>query len=98
MDEDGVVRVGQTRVTLDTVIGAFKNGSAPEEIVMNYPTLQLKDVYAVITYYLWHRADVEAYLDRRRQEATEIRNKIEAELPPENIRERLLARRQAKAS
>ena len=32
-DVDGVVRVGNTRVTLDTVIAAFKEGVIAEEIV-----------------------------------------------------------------
>jgi hypothetical protein len=33
-DSDGVVRVGNTRVTLDTVIGSFKEGATAEEIVV----------------------------------------------------------------
>lgn len=32
-DRDGVFRVGGTRVTLDTVVGAFTDGATPEEIV-----------------------------------------------------------------
>ena len=59
-DVDGVVRVGQTRVTLDTVIGAFKEGATAEEIVWQYPTLSLADVYAVIGYYLQRQPEVEA--------------------------------------
>jgi len=35
-DDDGVMRVGETRVTLDTVIGAFLDGAAAEEIVFQY--------------------------------------------------------------
>jgi uncharacterized protein (DUF433 family) len=49
-DVDGVVRVGNTRVTLDTVIIAFKEGATAEEIVSQYPSLLLADVYAVIGY------------------------------------------------
>ena len=40
-DVDGVTRVGETRVTLDTVIGAFLDGAAAEEIVFQYPSLDL---------------------------------------------------------
>jgi uncharacterized protein (DUF433 family) len=36
-DQDGVVRIGKTRVTLDTVIHAFKHGATPEEIAQRYP-------------------------------------------------------------
>jgi uncharacterized protein (DUF1697 family) len=33
---DGVVRVGKTPVTLDTVIAVFKQGTTAEEIVYRY--------------------------------------------------------------
>ena len=64
-DPHGVLRVGDTRVSLDTVIFSFKQGSTPEEIVADYSTLELSDVYAVITYYLQNQAEVENYLQRR---------------------------------
>lgn len=44
-DCDGVVRVRDTRVTLDTVVSAFCDGATPEEIVQQYPSLDLADVY-----------------------------------------------------
>lgn len=91
-DEGGVVRIGETRVSLDTLIYAFNNGSAAEEIVYQYPTLRLKDVYSVIAYYLWNREEVEAYLAARQQEAEELQKKMEMLFPPQGIRERLLAR------
>jgi uncharacterized protein (DUF433 family) len=94
VDARGAVRVGATRVSLDTVVGAFQNGCTAEEIVIKYPTLELADVYAVIAYYLRHREEVEAYLDQRRTEAAELRAKIEARFPRVGIRERLLARRE----
>jgi uncharacterized protein (DUF433 family) len=94
MDKDGVFRVGGTRVTLDTVIGAFNNGCSPEEIALKYPSLGLTDIYAVITYYLWHQQEVEAYLEERRRQAEETQRLNEARFPPTGIRERLLARRQ----
>jgi len=62
-DEDGVLRVGGTRVRLESILGAFKIGSAAEEILLKYPSLTLTDIYAVITYYLWHKEAVEAYLE-----------------------------------
>jgi uncharacterized protein (DUF433 family) len=83
-------------VSLDTVVGAFNLGCSAEEIVMKYPSLQLPDVYAVITYYLHHREDVEDYLEQRRAQAEEIRRKIEQQFPTQGIRERLLARRTQK--
>lgn len=92
-DKDGVVRVGGTRVTLDTVVAAFNEGATAEEIVQQYPSLELADVYAVISYYLRSHSGVEAYLRKRHKQAEEIRKQNEARFDPHGIRERLLARR-----
>lgn len=94
-DVDGVVRVGGTRVTLDTVVTSFKDGATAEEIVYQYPSLHLVDVYAVISYYLRLTAEVEAYLRERRKEAAEVRRQNEARFDPQGVRDRLLARRTA---
>ena len=51
---DGVVQVGKTRVTLDTVVAVFKQGMTAEEIAYRYPSLKLADVYATIAFYLNH--------------------------------------------
>jgi uncharacterized protein (DUF433 family) len=92
-DEHGVMRVGKTRVPLDTVVYAFNQGSSPEEIVMSYPSLELGDVYAVVNYYLHNRTDVDAYLSQREAEAARIKDENEKRFPQEGIRARLLARR-----
>ena len=93
IDQDGVVRVSDTRVTLDTVIGAFLMGVVPDEIATRYPSVSLADIYAVISYYLRHQMDVDQYLQARAELAEEVRKKIEARWSPEGVRERLLARR-----
>lgn len=91
-DADGNVRVGGTRVTLDTVVHAYLSGETAEDIVDSFPTLELADVYAVIAYYLRHRADVDAYLREQESKAAAIRRKIEEHSNPGDIRARLLAR------
>jgi uncharacterized protein (DUF433 family) len=96
-DVDGVYRVGGTRVRLETVIGAFQNGCTPEEILYKYPSLNLTDIYAVITYYLQHRAEIEGYMAERRLLMEEAEREIEARFPSAGVRERLLARRAAKS-
>jgi uncharacterized protein (DUF433 family) len=90
---DGVIRVGKTRVTLDTVISAFLEGATAEEITHQYPSLDLADVYSVIAYYLRRRSEVDAYLQRRQEQAEKIRQQNESCFDPSGIRERLLARR-----
>jgi len=91
--EDGVVRVGGTRVTLDTVVAAFEDGATAEEIVEQYPSLQLADAYAVIGYYLRHRSEVQAYLAQRRDFEGQVRRQNVGRFDPAGVRARLLARR-----
>lgn len=91
-DADGVIRVAGTRVTLDTLVDTFMTGASPQEIAQNFPVLRLDDIYAVITYYLQHRAEVDAYLRKRRARADAIRREIEAHSPQTSLRDRLLAR------
>jgi uncharacterized protein (DUF433 family) len=78
VDENGVVRVGQTRVTLDTVIKQYRMGNSPEQIVEAYDTLLLADVHAVISYYLSNRSEVDAYLKEQDKLAEETRRQIES--------------------
>ena len=92
-DADGVVRVAGTRVTLDTIVSAFKTGATAEEIAQQYPTVPLVDVYSVITYYLRHKPEVDAYLAARDALAARVREEVERRFPAAGIRERLLARR-----
>lgn len=91
-DADGVIRVAGTRITLDTMIDLFMTGASPEEIAQDFPVLQLDDIYAVLTYYLRHRAEVDAYLRGRRTRAEAIRREIETHSPQTGLRDRLLAR------
>lgn len=94
VDVDDVIRVGNTRVTLDTIIAAFSEGATAEEIAQQYPSLTLADVYAVIGYYLQRRTEVEDYLRQRRQVTEKIRRQNESRFEPVGVRARLLARRQ----
>ena len=95
IDEDGVARVGGTRVTLDTVIGSFERGASAEEVALRYSALRLADVYSVIGYYLHHKAEIDAYLNRERALDEQARKDDEVRYNLVGIRERLLARRAA---
>jgi uncharacterized protein (DUF433 family) len=93
VDEHGTARIGKTRVTLDTLVVEFEEGATPEQIVQDFDTLDLADVYAVMAFYLGHRPQVEEYLKEQDQKAQAVRQKIAALIPPPGLRERLLARR-----
>src|ERR1019366_3034933 len=92
-DGNGGLRVTGTRVLLERIVHAFEDGATPEGIVQSYDTLQLADVYAVLTWYLRHKADVNDYLNKRSDEAKAIQQTIEAKQPDRaELRARLLAR------
>lgn len=95
-DEDGTIRVGKTRVILDLVIYAFRQGATPEAIVEMYPSLSLADVYVISGYYLENRAEIDQYIQQQETEATAIQQELEKRFPQEGIRARLLARMEAK--
>ena len=92
---DGVMRVAGTRVTLETVLAAFAEGATAEEIAQRYPSISLADAYQVIGYGLRHSSELEPYLEQRRQDIRETRRSNESMWPPDGIRDRLTARRQA---
>jgi uncharacterized protein (DUF433 family) len=92
VNHQGVALVTGTRVPIDTVITAFRQGDAPEEIAQNFPTVTVADAYAVIAYYLQHQADVDAYLAERQQRRDALRATVEQRLDPHGLRARLLAR------
>lgn len=91
-DEDGVMRIAGTRVTLDTIIAAYFQGESPEEIALQYPALNVADVHLVFGYYLHHRDKVDAYLKEREKKSAQVRAENERRFNPVGIRERLLAR------
>lgn len=51
-----------TRVSLDSVVYAFRQGLLPESIAQSYPLLDLEKVYGAIAFYLANRQDIDAYL------------------------------------
>ncbi len=62
LDEHGALRVGHSRVMLDSIAARFAQGHSPETWQQQYPTLSLEEVYGAITYYLAHMDEVYAYL------------------------------------
>jgi uncharacterized protein (DUF433 family) len=93
-DSSGTLRIGQTRVLVELVLWAFQDGATPETIVQRYPTLTLVDVYTVIAYYLQHHDEIDRYLIKQEQRATEVRERIEqGQGDLAELRSRLLAQR-----
>jgi uncharacterized protein (DUF433 family) len=80
-DQDGVIRVGKTRVTLLTIVTRHRVGDSPEDIHRGFPTVALGDIYAVLAYYLAHQAEVDQYIANELAEAERWRQDYEASNP-----------------
>lgn len=93
MDPYGSIRVGGSRVTLDTLMAFYFQGCTPETIQDRLPTLSLDHIYGTLAYYLNHVGAVDVYLKANLAVEDRVRAEIEARNPPELIRARLLARR-----
>lgn len=96
IEASGTIRVGGTRVTLDSILASFHAGATAEEIAVQFPAVPLADIYHAIGYYLRHTADVDAYLaDRARlREAVVAEN--QARWPSVGLRARLLGRKSSR--
>jgi len=91
-DDEGVLRVIGSRVTLDSIVHLFKSGATAEQIQEDFPSLALGDIYSVIAYYLQHSSQVEDYLRQQAGDAKELQNAVESGLSTREIRERLRQR------
>lgn len=57
-----------SRVSLDSLVYAFRDGLAPETIVKDFPALSLEQVYGAIAYYLAHQEAVDEHLETTRRQ------------------------------
>jgi uncharacterized protein (DUF433 family) len=95
-DEHGVLRIGVTRVSLDSIVSAYQNGATAEQIADDFPTLDLADIHIAIGLYLRHPNEVAEYLIAQEQRAGEVRQQIAPIVAQDGIRQRLLARQATK--
>ena len=60
--QDGAYRIGDTRVSLDSVVYAYRRGASPEGIQRSFPSLTLEQIHGALAYYLSHQTEVDDYL------------------------------------
>ena len=80
--------VAGTRISLDSIVHAFRRGESPETICQNFELLRLEEVYGAIAHYLANQADIDDYLIRQNEKSEEGRRN--AQPLPTNLRERLM--------
>ena len=59
---DGGYWITGTRISLDSIVYAFRRGVAPESMQRAFPLLTLEEIYGAITFYLAHEQEIDAYL------------------------------------
>jgi uncharacterized protein (DUF433 family) len=77
----GSWRVTGSRVSLDSVVHSHKQGLSPEQIVADFPSLTLEQVYGAIAFYLHNREAIEEYLRLQQQEWEKLRQESEERSP-----------------
>ena len=65
---DGGFWIISSRISLDSVLYAFKSGLSPESIVQSFPLLTLEQVYGAIAFYLANSDEIDAYLAQEEAE------------------------------
>ncbi len=73
VNDRGVWRVEGSRVTVDSIVYEYQRGSTSEQIQDDFPSLPLARIYEVISYYLNHPEEVDAYLAKQENQAQEAR-------------------------
>src|SRR5439155_26070425 len=58
---NGAYRINGSRVSLDSVVYAFRDGQSPESIQISFPALTLEQIYGTIAFYLRHRQAVRGH-------------------------------------
>ena len=88
-DEHGVLRVAESRVPIDMLVYAYRDGATVEEIALDYPTLKLADIHAVLSFYLSHQAEVNAYLKVQEERSEQSYQNVTQQSPQTELRKRL---------
>ena len=90
------IRIKGTRVGIEIVIEKFLDGASPKEIQRHYPHLTLKQIYATITYYLFNKNTVDAYIEAERKRA-EAAYEAQRKNPPPGVKRLMKIKAQQEA-
>lgn len=69
---EGVYYVPGTRISLDSILYAFREGCSPESIREDFEGLTLPDVYGALAFYLDHQGDIDDYLSWRKDQWAQL--------------------------
>ena len=89
---NGAYRITGTRVSLDSIVYAYRDGQSPESILISFPVLTLEQIYGAITFYLGNQKTVDKYLKEGEAKYEALRQASRAKNP--ELYERLARFRQ----
>ena len=92
LDNRGAIRVIGSRITLDTLMGAYQRGDTLEEIHEGFPSLSLAQIKGVIAWYLNHRTEADEYLAKGDAEEEELIKRLQSQPRDKELRELLMQR------
>src|SRR4051794_19288453 len=75
---EGGWRISGSRVSLDSVVNAYREGQTPEAIVESFPTLSPEQVHGALAFYLRHRAEIDDHLKAQAAAWERLREESEA--------------------
>lgn len=91
----GAYRIAGTRISLDSVVWAYRRGDSPEQIQESFPLLTLEQIYGALAFYLAHQAEIDAYLEAGEAEYEAARQR-ERQADPEFYKKLAAAREKPK--
>ena len=91
-ERQGGLYVAGSRVSLASIIYAFRKDASPETIRQSFPSLSLPQVYGAIAFYLDHPQESEVYLEELKRKWDELER--QAEPPSEDLQQRIEQARQ----
>src|SRR3954452_5733694 len=59
---EGVYRIADTRVSLDSLVYLFREGLSAESMVESYPALTLEQVHGALAFYLANQNEIDSYV------------------------------------
>lgn len=95
---DDVYRITDSRVSLDSIAYAWRDGASPETIREMFSVLTLEEVYGAVAFYLANQEEVDEYLRQNEIEFEEARqnsNEIFRQTKPELYRKLMAAKKRA---
>jgi uncharacterized protein (DUF433 family) len=90
-----IIRVKGHRIGLEHIVERYQEGFSPEQIMLDFPGLELPQIYGILTYYLHNQDEVDAYMARINARAEAAYQAWAANPSPATLRVRELRARHA---